>query len=125
VVPDGYRQFLRHAHGEQQDISANDFADLVRENRPEWLVEIIRSLAPDSATSDDIHNELQRLLNDLRVKRISLKFSTVAPLVYRRVQVRQVARVAGRMATVAKAPAQINGLGDAPDRSSVPRCSKS
>jgi hypothetical protein len=73
VVPDGYRQFLRHAHGEQQDISANDFADLVRENRPEWLVEIIRSLAPDSATSDDIRNELQRLLNDLRVKRISPK----------------------------------------------------
>jgi hypothetical protein len=73
VVPDGYRQFLRYAHGEQQDILANDFADLVRENRPEWLVEIIRSLAPDSATSDDIRNELQRLLNDLQVKRISPK----------------------------------------------------
>jgi hypothetical protein len=73
VVPDGYRQFLRHAHGEQPHVSANDFADLVRENRPEWLVEIIRSLAPDSATSDDIRNELQRLLNDLRVKRISPK----------------------------------------------------
>jgi hypothetical protein len=73
VVPDGYRQFLRHARGEQQDVSANDFADLVREHRPEWLVEIIRSLAPDSATNDDIRNELQRLLNDLRVRRISPK----------------------------------------------------
>lgn len=73
VVPDGYRQFLRHAHGEQPHVSANDFADLVRENRPEWLIEIIRSLAPDSATSDDIRNELQNLLNHLRVKRISPK----------------------------------------------------
>jgi hypothetical protein len=71
VVPEGYRQFLRYSQGEQQAVSATDFADLVRENRPEWLVEIIHSLAPDSATSDDIRNELQRLLNDLRVKRIS------------------------------------------------------
>jgi len=30
-------------------------------------------LQPDSATGDDIRNELQRLLNDLRVKRISPK----------------------------------------------------
>jgi hypothetical protein len=71
VVPDGYRQFLRHAYGEQPHVSASDFADLVRENRPQWLIDIIRSFAPDSATSDDIRNELQSLLNHLRVKRIS------------------------------------------------------
>ena len=34
VVPDGYRQFLRYAQGEQPHVSANDFADLVRESRP-------------------------------------------------------------------------------------------
>jgi hypothetical protein len=73
VVPDGYRQFLRHSQGEQPHVSANDFADLVREKRPEWLIQLIRSFAPDSATSDDIRNELQNLLNQLRVRRVSPK----------------------------------------------------
>jgi hypothetical protein len=73
VVPDAYRQFLRHSLGEQLHVSANDFAELVRENRPQWLIEIIRAFAPDSATSDDIRNELQNLLNHLRVRRISPK----------------------------------------------------
>jgi hypothetical protein len=73
IVPDGYRQFLRYSQGEQPHVFANDFADLVRENRPEWLIQIIRSFAPDSATSDDIRNELQNLLNQLRVKRVSPK----------------------------------------------------
>ena len=73
VVPDGYRQFLRYAQGEQPNVSATDFAELVRENRPQWLIDIIHSLAPDSTSSDDIRNELQRLLNQLRVRRVSPK----------------------------------------------------
>jgi hypothetical protein len=71
VVPDGYRQFLRYAQGEQPNVSANDFAELVRENRPQWLIDIIHSLAPDSTSNDDIRNELQQLLNQLRVRRAS------------------------------------------------------
>ncbi len=71
VVPDGYRQFLRYAQGEQPNVSANDFAELVRENRPQWLIDIIHSLAPDSTSNDDIRNELQQLLNQLRVRRVS------------------------------------------------------
>jgi hypothetical protein len=73
VVPDSYRQFLRYAQGEQPHVLANDFADLVRDHRPEWLIQLIRSFAPDSATSDDIRNELQNLLNQLRVRRESPK----------------------------------------------------
>ncbi len=76
AVPDGYRQFLRYAQGEQPNVSANDFAEFVRENRPQWLLDIIRSFAPDSMSSDDIRNELQKLLNHLRVRRVSPK---VAP----------------------------------------------
>jgi hypothetical protein len=49
VVSDGYRQFLRYAHGEQPHVLANDFAELVREHRPDWLIDLIRSFAPDSA----------------------------------------------------------------------------
>lgn len=73
VMSDGYRQFLRYAQGEQSHVEATDFAEIVREHRPEWLIALIRSLAPDSATNDDIRNELQKLLNHLRVKRMSPK----------------------------------------------------
>jgi hypothetical protein len=75
VVPDGYRQFLRHAAGEQPHVQAVDFAELVRENRPEWLIELIRSLAPDCGSNDEIRDELQKLLNQLRVKRVSPKLA--------------------------------------------------
>ncbi len=73
VVPDGYRQFLRHAGGEQPHVQATDFAELVRESRPQWLIELIRTFAPDSTSNDDIRNELQSLLNHLRVRRTSPK----------------------------------------------------
>lgn len=71
VVPDSYRQFLRYGDGEQAAVSANDFADIVRENRPQWLIDLIRSWAPDSTSDSEIRDELQDLLNQLRVKRIS------------------------------------------------------
>lgn len=73
VVPEAYRQFLQYTGGEQLRLQAKDFEELVRENRPEWLIELIHSFAPDSQTSDEIRDELQRLLNQLRVRRISPK----------------------------------------------------
>jgi hypothetical protein len=81
VVPDGYRQFLRYAQGEQPNVSVGDFAELVREHRPEWLIDIVRSFAPDAVSSDDIRNELQNLLNQLRVKRVSPKILPEGPIV--------------------------------------------
>jgi hypothetical protein len=80
VVPDGYRQFLRYRQGEQPNVGANDFAELVRDNRPQWLIDIIHSLAPDSTSTDDIRNELQRLLNQLRVRRVSPKVVAVGAI---------------------------------------------
>jgi hypothetical protein len=73
LVPDAYRQFLRHTAGEQPHVDARDFAGFVRDNRPEWLIDLIRSLAPDSASNDEVRSELQKLLNHLRVKRVSPK----------------------------------------------------
>jgi hypothetical protein len=73
VVPEAYRQFLQYIGGEQLRLQAKDFEELVRENRPEWLIELIHSFAPDSRTSDEIRDELQRLLNQLRVRRVSPK----------------------------------------------------
>lgn len=75
VLPDGYRQFLRHSGGEQPHVEASNFAEMVRENRPQWLIELIHSFAPDSRSSDEIRDELQKLLNQLRVRRVSPKVS--------------------------------------------------
>jgi hypothetical protein len=75
VIPDGYRQFLRHAAGEQPHVSSADFADFVRDNRPGWLLDLIKSFAPESGSSDEIRDELQKLLNHLRVKRTGPKLN--------------------------------------------------
>jgi hypothetical protein len=64
-----YRRFVQLTGGDQRQVIVEDFADLVFRNRPEWLIEIINSLAPkSSASTDDLRKELQDLLNQLRVK---------------------------------------------------------
>jgi len=73
VVSEAYRQFLQYSGGEQLRLQSKDFAEAVREHRPEWLIELIHSFAPDSQTSDEVRDELQRLLNHLRVRRTSPK----------------------------------------------------
>lgn len=72
VRPEAYRQFLRYREGDQRQVLGQDFAHLVRENRPAWLIDLINSLAPtDSGNTNEIRDELQRLLNSLRVKTTS------------------------------------------------------
>ncbi|QIP03788.1 ATP-binding protein [Bradyrhizobium symbiodeficiens] len=69
VRPEAYRQFLRYKEDDQRQVEAEDFANLVRENRPEWLLKIISSLSPaDSESAGEIRNELQKLLNALRIR---------------------------------------------------------
>ena len=64
-----YRRFVQLTGGDQRQVVVEDFAELVFRNRPEWLIEIINSLAPkSSASTDDLRKELQDLLNQLRVK---------------------------------------------------------
>jgi hypothetical protein len=64
-----YRRFVQLSAGDQRQVAVDDFAELVFRHRPEWLVEIINSLAPKaSASADDLRKELQALLNELRVK---------------------------------------------------------
>ncbi|MBX9706438.1 MAG: hypothetical protein K2X61_00725 [Caulobacteraceae bacterium] len=71
VLPEAYRQFLRYQAGEQDTVQAIHFGDLVAQHRPHWLIDLIRSFAPESTSSDEIRDELQKLLDDLRVRRIS------------------------------------------------------
>jgi hypothetical protein len=69
VRPESYRQFLRHLSGEQLQVYGTDFALLVAKYRPKWLIELIKSFAPDAPSNDDIRDELQKLLDELRVHR--------------------------------------------------------
>jgi hypothetical protein len=69
VRADGYRQFLRYTSGEQQQVYATDFALLAAKYRPQWLVDLIRTFAPNATPHDEIREELQRLLDELRVRR--------------------------------------------------------
>lgn len=69
VLPEGYRQFLRYTTGPQDQVQAADFADLVLQHRPQWVIDIIRQLAPDNTNAGEIRDELQRLLDDLRIRR--------------------------------------------------------
>lgn len=64
-----YRRFVQLSGGDQRQLTVEDFAELVFRKRPQWLIEIINSLAPkSSASTDDLRKELQDLLNELRVK---------------------------------------------------------
>lgn len=72
VRPEGYRQFLRYVDGEQDQVESRDFASQVLEHRPEWLIELIHSLAPNTGdSSDEIRNKLQDFLNRLRVRAVT------------------------------------------------------
>lgn len=64
-----YRRFIQLSGSDQRQVVVDDFSDVVFRNRPQWLIDIINSLAPkDSASTDDLRKELQDLLNKLRLK---------------------------------------------------------
>lgn len=64
-----YRRFIQLTGNDQRQVLVDDFAELVFRNRPDWLIEIINSLAPKaSASTEDLRKELQNLLNELRIK---------------------------------------------------------
>ncbi len=71
VRPEAYRRFLQYAEGDQRQVSVEDFAGLVVQHRPEWLIDIINSFAPKSSSSTaDLRQEMQKLLNELRVRSV-------------------------------------------------------
>lgn len=77
VRPEAYRQFLRHNGGEQDQVEVTEYAALVAQHRPDWLIDLIRSHAPSAQTDDEVSNELQKLLDELRVKRVSPRLVSV------------------------------------------------
>lgn len=79
--PDAYREFLRNKDGDNAKLSARDFAALVHENRPQWLIDLVHSLAPTSATSTkEIEESLQQLLNRMRLKKDSFTMTSAGDI---------------------------------------------
>ncbi|NOG73502.1 ATP-binding protein [Roseicella sp. DB1501] len=69
VLADGYRQFLRFNGGAQDQVEVAHFSALALQNRPQWVIDLVRQYAPDSGGAGEIRDELQELLNNLRIQR--------------------------------------------------------
>jgi len=69
IVPDGYRQFLRYAGGEQAQVQCRHFVRQVMQNRPEWLIALIEQQAPASNLGNELLDDLNRLMRRLNVRR--------------------------------------------------------
>ncbi len=69
LLPDGYRQFLRHTNDLQKQIEAREFATLVVRHRPEWLLELLRNFAPDASHTDHLHGEMAAMFKALGIRR--------------------------------------------------------
>jgi hypothetical protein len=69
LLPDGYRQFLRHTHNLQHHVQAREFARLALRHRPAWLIELPRNFAPDARHTQPLHGEMAALFKSLGVRR--------------------------------------------------------
>ena len=67
VIVDGYRQFLRYANGDQQQVYTPDFSRRVREARPAWLAERLEHLSSQSNIAKKLRGDLKTLASRLGV----------------------------------------------------------
>lgn len=73
VLPNQYRDGLMWPH-DRAPLTAEDFADYVRELMPAWVKDVIRSESPESDDNlDDLQTDLQRLLDEFRVPTVAFK----------------------------------------------------
>jgi hypothetical protein len=67
VMPSQYRDKLLW-RTDRSDVTADQFAHIVRELMPDWVKEVIRQESPDGADDlNDLQADLQKLLDELRV----------------------------------------------------------
>jgi len=58
---------------DRSPVTAEEFADYVRELMPEWVKEVIRSQSPASDDNlDDLQTDLQKLLDEFRIPTVTL-----------------------------------------------------
>jgi hypothetical protein len=73
ALPNQYRDGLMWPH-DRSALTAEDFADYVRELMPQWVRDVIRSESPESDDNlDDLQTDLQRLLDEFRVPTLAFK----------------------------------------------------
>ena len=73
VMPSQYRDKLLW-RTDRSDVTADQFAHVVRELMPDWVKEIIRQESPDGADDlNDLQADLQKLLDELRVPTLVTK----------------------------------------------------
>jgi hypothetical protein len=66
-----YRDGLLWPH-DRSPLTAEDFADYVRELMPDWVKEVIRAESPESDDNlDDLQTDLQKLLDEFRVPTVT------------------------------------------------------
>jgi hypothetical protein len=71
VLPDAYRQFIRYAGAEQQQVRPKDFAALVRECQPAWVRDIARRTSDGRIINSAIVAEFGSLAGRLGLDRLS------------------------------------------------------
>jgi hypothetical protein len=69
LLPDGYRQFLRHSHDLQHNINVREFASLALRHHPAWLLELLRNFAPDAQHTAPLHDEMAAMFRGLKIPR--------------------------------------------------------
>lgn len=81
ALPNQYRDGLMWPK-DRAPLTAEDFADYVRELMPEWVKDVVRSESPESDDNlDDLQTDLQRLLDEFRVPTVAFKASRSADAV--------------------------------------------
>ena len=66
--PEQYRQFLRFREGDQHQVLLADFGEVVRQNIPAWLRDLISAMMPEPEDFlAEIREELQKLLFDFGI----------------------------------------------------------
>jgi hypothetical protein len=69
LLPDGYRQFLRHSYNLQHHVQVREFAALALRHRPAWLLDLLRNFAPDSRHTAPLHDEMRSMFRSLGILR--------------------------------------------------------
>lgn len=71
ALPNQYRDGLLWPH-DRSPLTAEEFADYVRELMPDWVKEVIRAESPESDDNlDDLQADLQKLLDEFRVPTVT------------------------------------------------------
>ena len=67
VIPDQYRESIKWNDHAKETVKIEQYAQIIRDNIPEWLKEKIEKFSPKKSTSEDIKDKLRELLNNLNV----------------------------------------------------------